>query len=632
MLTRTTRDSCSTVCLRLKDSAWSAGTALGIGMGLAAILAIASPPSAVRSDAAGRIDNARLSDAPGGAGQTTFGAGTRVVYLNFDYADMASRPVTVTVLDAAGNVLFTASRTLADAGSAAIPLDSLVVVDRTYDALDDDTTSLILAIDDAQANLNDLTRRFQYIQNALALTNRMRGAATALGGLPLAPEASAALDALADHLAEVRAAGQAALQEPDTATVITLLQTMRRHAVDLIVNLRDARAHGGSSGFPFPPSVDCQPYAANLSVAGKLRRTLEFAIGDPGAVADIQLRPGRPVLYPGLRELDTTAVFATLVDLACAPVRDGTLVTFAVEPASVAVVSPVTATTRAGAVQVYLRAIGTAGGTVRVSADAGRARSVIVVAIGLPPRRVTVVAGASQLVAGQTTTIEARVSDNTGRAVPNGTGVTFTIAPPDRGQVAPAAAVTERGVARTLLSAGPSAGQVTVTANVGSVQNAVTVVVLPAPSPGTALPPAPTVVPTPGPSPTAVPVPPTAVPGTTRPACAGRMDGSLCDGSLVVQVYRDDGCNRRFDRAWDRNLVGIPVTLRFGNGHTESQPTADGGVVLFGALNLPPGMTLDVYAELPPDRPLCYNSLAHVTLDAADFEPSRYARVTFRAR
>jgi hypothetical protein len=139
--------------------------AFGVGT-LAPLLAAPTGPP-------GHIDNARLSETAGGAARRVFPPGTRVVYLNFDYDNMASHVISVTVRDAVGNELFTASRTLSGAGAETISLDSLVVVDRTYDALDTDATALVAAIDRALANIGDPVPRFQHTQSALAHASRM---------------------------------------------------------------------------------------------------------------------------------------------------------------------------------------------------------------------------------------------------------------------------------------------------------------------------------------------------------------------------------------------------------------------------------------------------------------------------
>lgn len=605
------------------------------GLAMAVALAVAGWSTLSIADAAarGRVYNARISDQAGGRAGTTFGAGTRVLYLNFDYDDMAAHAITATVLDASGNVLYMATRTLTGRGTEALPLNSNVVVDRLFDALDNDTTLLILAVDDAMANIADPVLRFQHIQTALSITNRMRSAAAALGGLPLAPDARSALDTVTDRLADARAEGLAAVAEPDLDQLLPHLQAMRQDGVDLIVHLREAREKSFIGGAPFPPSVDCQPYIVNVVVNGVLRQSLEFAIGDPGAVADIQLRPGRHVLYPGLHGMDATALFATLVDPACAPVRDGTPITFTVEPAAVAAVSPAKTTTTGGSVIGYVRAFGPGGGSIRVIAEAGGARAVIVLQLGMPPQSVRLSAAHQQLVAGQSTTISAHVSDARGRPVADGTAALFEVTPGGGGRVTPTGAVTDRGIASTVFTAGPEYGQATVTVEVAGVRASVTLTVVPPPpaSPSATVPPAPTGTPIAPGGPTAEP-PPTAAPNTERPDCPGALSGALCDATLVVHVYRDDTCDRRFDRAWDRDLVGIPVTIAFGNGHQETQPTAPGGVAYFLGLNLPPAEALDVSVALPDGSTLCYNSPGHLTLHEPDFRPSRYERVTFRTR
>jgi hypothetical protein len=210
--------------------------------------------------------------------------------------------------------------------------------------------------------------------------------------------------------------------------------------------------------------------------------------------------------------------------------------------------------------------------------------------------------------------------------VSDGTAVVFEVSQANGGSVTPMGAVTHRGMASTVFTAGPSTGPVDVVADVAGVRGGATIVVTPRPPASATVPPAPTHTPQVGP--TQVP-PPTKAPDTQRPGC-NEPGGGMCDATLIVHVYRDDTCDRRFDRVWDRSLVDVPVTISFANGHAETVDTSSSGIAWFGGINLPSGENLEVYVALPPGTPLCYNSSDRLTLREADFEPSRYERVSFR--
>ncbi len=593
----------------------------------AALLFMFLGPLSLRAAAPpGRLENVRLGDAAGGSALTTFPSATRVVYLNFDYREMDDHQLLIRLLDAAGNELFTVSRTLSGAGSAVVPLDSVIAVDRLYDALDRSATDLILAIDGALTHINDRPERYRHIQEALVHVNRMRAAVGALRGLPLPADAATELDRVADRLEGARSEGLVALSLTEMAAVLPHLQAMRAESIDLIVSLRAARAKSGTSAYPFPPSVDCQPYLVNMSINGLLRESLEFAIGDPGRVADLRLAAGRPVIFPGLVGQDATTIRATLLDARCQPVSDGTLVTFHVEPAALAATAPVTATTSHGTATTILRALGTGRGNVRVTAEAGSARATVTVHLAGSLGAVVLTTSEHQLGAGQGVALTAIVTDASGQRAQDGTLVSFAVAPPDRGRVSPTIVPTTKGRATTLFTAGPAVGPVVVSATSGGARGEVSLTVGPAAG-STAAPPFPTSQPPPGNPP---PLPPTPVLGAARPECPGRSHDVMCYASAVIRVYRDDTCNRRFDPAWDRWLAGVPVTLVFPSGYVETKTTSSGGSVQFGALTIRRGETMRVFAALSPGSTLCYNSYSEFKLDIADFEPAGHVGASFR--
>lgn len=66
------------------------------------------------------VTNCRVSDAPGGAAVSQFPAGTRTVYIVFEYAYMAGEAVEIRVYDNYGHVLFDEVRTLAGDGTVSI--------------------------------------------------------------------------------------------------------------------------------------------------------------------------------------------------------------------------------------------------------------------------------------------------------------------------------------------------------------------------------------------------------------------------------------------------------------------------------------------------------------------------------
>jgi hypothetical protein len=593
----------------------------------AVLLAMSLLPLTARAAAPpGRLLNARLSDTPGGAAVTVFPTATQIVYLNFSYQQMAAHQIDVRLLDAASNVLFTASRVLSGAGSESIGLESVIAVDRLYDALDEDATDLILAIDWGLSDFTNASWRYEHAQTALVLTNRMRAAIAALRGLPLPAAAATALDNVADRLEGARSEGLGVLSATTAQQALPHMQAMRAQSIDLIVALRNARALSGGGTYPFPPSVDCQPYLVNVSVNGLLRESLEFAVGDPGKVADLHLVARQPVIYPGVPGMNATSVEATLVDASCEPVRDGTVVTFSVAPTALATVSPITATTTRGLTTTVVRAASAASGEVTVTATAGSSRAVTVIRLVGTPGSVNLSAGAATLPPGGETTVVAQVGDASGQPVPDGTLISFRVEPSDRGSISPATVMTRHGQATAIFHAGPATGNATVRAAAGDTSGQLLIIIADQSIP-TSPPPFPTAVPTPGIPP---PPPPTAIPSAPRPECPGRDANVLCNLSLAVRVYRDDTCNRRFDAAWDRPLAGVPVILVFPNGYVETVATSNGGQSTFGALTLRRGEHFRVYATLAPDQVLCYNSYTELNLGFDDFGPTGHAGVSFR--
>jgi hypothetical protein len=606
----------------LTHRSWRRIVPIWLGLLVAVAAGLAGQAPATLAGPAGRIENPRLSDAANGTAMTTFPAGTRVVYLNFDYRDMESHQILLRVQDGTGNELFTATRSLSGAGAAAIPIDSLIVVDRMFDALEAENNDLLVAIDNALNFINDPGKRYQHTQVALFLTSQMRTTTAALRGLPLPADALTALDRMATLLAQAQAEGLAAFGSSAT-DALPHLQAMRAHAVDLLVAVRDARAKSGGGSYPFPPTVDCQPYQVNVLVNAELRETLELAVGNQGAVTDLRLQASRPVIHPGVAGYNSTALTVTALDARCQPAADGTVVTFAVSPATLASVYPVTTTLKSGAASAVLYANSAASGDVAVTAEAGGARAAVVVTLAGTPRSVALTVAQRLLAPGQQTTLTARVTDPYGRAAPNGTLVTFAVSAPTRGQVAPAVVATTGGLASSVLTAGPESGDLTVTAASAGTASSVVVTVVG----GSTVPPLPTPGPIGGPP---APIAPTAVPGQARPPCPGQWPGVLCGGSLTLQSYHDDACDRRYDRAWDRPVANVPVSVVFPNGYVESVTTSAGGFAQLAGINLVPGQQLQLIATLPSGLRLCYNSRSQVSLDAGDFSPTRHASTTFR--
>jgi len=141
-------------------------------------------------------------------------------------------------------------------------------------------------------------------------------------------------------------------------------------------------------------------------------------------------------------------------------------------------------------------------------------------------------------------------------------------------------------------------------------------------------------------TPTSTPRPPTATPRPPTPTLTPTIvptptcDGGLCRGVILVRAYYDRACDGHLTRGLDHVISGAEVTLTYDNGASVMGTTDVNGMVAFGGINLPEGIsaTLSVrWPALTQDGFVsCPNSPETVTLTAADFM-FRTAYIEFRA-
>jgi len=159
------------------------------------------------------------------------------------------------------------------------------------------------------------------------------------------------------------------------------------------------------------------------------------------------------------------------------PVGNGAVVNLTTVPTTTGRVSPDELLTADGIATTTFVA-GQTGGVITLTAQVGPLFAIrpVTVSSGVPATISLSADPASIARGGAHSTVTARVEDEAGSAVRDGTPVTFTVAPPDLGTLSPLTSTTETGVAITRLTSGQLTGTVWITATAGiSVTSALSV-------------------------------------------------------------------------------------------------------------------------------------------------------------
>jgi len=197
--------------------------------------------------------------------------------------------------------------------------------------------------------------------------------------------------------------------------------------------------------------------------------TVEFTSGPPGKIS-LSVSPLETVA-DGRSKVTLTA---TVSDAMGNLVQDGTIVTFS---STLGQLLSTSATTQNGSASVQLLAP-TIPGIAIITASSGEAKTTATVSfLPGPPRRVEITLDPPSLVADGTSTsrVVAKVSDEFGNPVQDGTTVTFSV-DPQIATITPTATTTG-GEAIATLRAGTTPGRVVITAKAGDASGQVTLVI-----------------------------------------------------------------------------------------------------------------------------------------------------------
>ncbi|MFQ6058946.1 MAG: invasin domain 3-containing protein, partial [Anaerolineae bacterium] len=195
--------------------------------------------------------------------------------------------------------------------------------------------------------------------------------------------------------------------------------------------------------------------------------SVEIVPGPPASVA-VDAEPESPTVD------ETSLVTGVARDRYDNPVADGTVMTFAT---SLGAMDPVTNTTSGGVATSILSShlVGTA--QVTVTAESAAGFTSVAFAPGAPYTVTATAQPPGIPVDGAASLIQARVTDQYGNPVADGTTVAFTTT---LGVISPLTTTTADGLATATLTSGSAAGTAVVTAQVDSRQGQITVAFLPA--------------------------------------------------------------------------------------------------------------------------------------------------------
>ena len=592
------------------------------------------------------IPELRMSGTAGGPSRDSFQPGTDRVYIAFDYANLREQDtIRLIVRDPLGIKLL--DRTYPDlegSGTEEVVLTGGTAVESLVEAAETAGTTMV---DSGQRALDAKERgRFVgYVQQALTASIIMENALIQLGKFGLDTTANNYLTNAQEHLRRAMDALHAAL-DPNRSfeQARAQVQIMRDEAQQATTNVMAMQQFVQGSSFAFPATADCAFYLTNVYLDGFPAASIQWTVGTPGQPDRIHpprdsqragtLRAEPLVLYtqgvtvPGVPY--SAVVSGRIIDAECLPVADGTAVSLSLDDPELGVLQPVTAITTAGYFSATVTSTELLGsGLLTVRARAGDAQAVATLFLVGPPATLTLRTTADALEAGQSVPIMVRAVDALGHRVADGTQVTFGVSPPGAGSVSPSTAFTTDGYAGVTFTAGNVGGEVRITAYAGAVSDSIDLRVFgPTPTPTWTPTVAPTITPTPLPTQTPTPAP--------VQDCDRRDPEQVCNAQLLVHVFEDLRCDRRFSPGMDRPLLDVSVTLVYPDGRSELAKTSPNGYAYFGGINLRGDEQLFVLVEYPEEMVMagltpCPNSSTFAILDRDDFGPSRSTLLAFRA-
>gem|GEM_PF-3138214 len=453
----------------------------------------------------------RMSTAPDGPARLSYPTHTTqvnpILTWRWDPLDpKSSYNVRVKITDDAGVSLFEETHTFANTPSATLSYTATgeMAFKAYFTAAQTGGTQLQTVVNATQAMT--LPHQIQSnVTNARSLAFSLQDILQAIERFPNLPgNVKAPLDEAISALTNVRTNADAVLEavkdlppgNPVPPEVKARIAQMKTDTDVAVARIQTGKTNAGSgSGYPWPDNPGCSPggpahpYHTTVYLENDVAGAVEWMVGTPGAAdhfdeARTRVTPksiyAQNVTVPGVDH--SANIEAILVDNQCRPVSDGTQVVFSLAEPTLGSVSPVTTTTvtadngQAGVVRTTYTApsdIAAGQQQVKVNMVSGSAQSFATVDVIGPAHTVTLRRGLKYIrTGGATAIIQADVVDVNRAPVANGTTVTFTIEPANRGTWLPGGGSsmvvpTSGGTAAATLRSGNIAGPATIKASSG---------------------------------------------------------------------------------------------------------------------------------------------------------------------
>lgn len=453
----------------------------------------------------------RMSTAPDGPARMSYPTNTTqvnpILTWRWDPLDpKSSYNVRVKITDDAGVSLFEKTETFTSKPSATVSYTATgeMAFNAYFTAAQTGGTQLQTVVNATQAMT--LPHGIQgSVTSARSLAFSLQDILQAIERFPSLPgNVKAPLDEAIIALTNVRTNADAVLDavkdlppnNPVPSGVKALIVMMKTDTDIAVARIQTGKNNAGTgSGYAWPDNLGCSPggpahpYHTTVYLENDAAGTVEWVVGTPGAANHFD--EGRTRTTPKsiyaqnvtVSGVDHSAnIEAILVDNQCRPVSDETQVVFSLADPALGSVLPITTTTltadngQAGVVRTTYTApndIAAGQQQVRVNMVSGSAQSFATVDVIGPAHTVTLRRGLKYIrTGGATATIQADVVDANRAPVANGTTVTFTIEPANRGSWLPGGTSfvvvpTSGGTAAATLRSGNIAGPVTIKASSG---------------------------------------------------------------------------------------------------------------------------------------------------------------------